>query len=70
MEALNTNVPATSSFVIVPTPVSSAIVALVGLLSTTLNASSASGIVSPLTTIPRVWVVVPGANVSVPLAVV
>src|SRR5205814_618393 len=54
-----------SSLVIVPTPVPSAMVAPSGLLKTTLNVSSNSGVVSPLTWTVIVLVVSAGAKLSV-----
>jgi hypothetical protein len=59
---------AASSLKIVPCPCPFAMVALVGLPRLTRNVSLASGRVSPVTATVTVWLVVPGANVSVPLA--
>ena len=61
---------AASSFVIVPWPWASAIVAPDGLERFTTNVSFASTVVSPLTDTSIVWLVVPAAKVSVPDAAV
>ncbi len=49
-------------------PCALASVALVGAVRLIAKVSSASGVVSPLTVTAMVWVVAPGAKVSVPLA--
>ena len=59
-----------SSSVIVPTPVPSAIVALTGFESSTVNVSLSSSSVSPFTSTGSVSVVSPGRKVSVPDAAV
>ena len=59
---------AASSSVIVPVPVAVPIVALVALLRVTLRVSLRSPSVSPITDTLKVWLVVPGAKVSVPSA--
>jgi hypothetical protein len=46
----------------------SAIVALAGLERLTVNVSFGSTLVSPLTCTVTVWLVAPGAKVTVPLA--
>ncbi len=56
--------------VIVPTPWSSAIVAFVGFERLATNVSSNSSSVSPTTGTVKVLVITPGANVSVPAALV
>jgi hypothetical protein len=59
---------AKSSFRIVPVPVPASIVAPLALESVTVNVSSGSTFVSPLTTNTVIDLLVsPGANVSVPL---
>ncbi len=55
-----------SSSVIVPVPTAAPSVALVGLVSVTVNVSLASSSRSPFTSTVTVWLVSPGANVSVP----
>ncbi len=57
-----------SSFWIVPTAWPSAIVAWTGVSRSTVKVSSGSNLVSPLTTTCTVWLVMPGANVTVPVA--
>jgi len=54
----------------VPVPVPLAMVALVGEESTTLKASLVSNFVSPVALTVTVWLVTPGAKVSVPLVAV
>ena len=56
-----------SSSVIVPTPWASAMVAADGLVRSTVKVSLFSSSASPSTPTLTVWVVCPGANVSVPL---
>ena len=56
-----------SSFAIVPVPVQREIGAPLGLLRLTVNVSSGSFVVSPLTVTFTVLLVSPGANVTVPL---
>ena len=58
---------AVSSLTMVPTPVPSAMVALCGLLSTTLNCSLPSTSVSGVMAMLIVLLVSPGAKVTVPL---
>ena len=53
---------------IVPVPVGSPSVTETGLESVSVNVSSGSSTVSPLTVIATVFVVSPGENVTVPLA--
>ncbi len=57
-----------SSSSIVPVPCPTAIVAFVGLDSSTVNVSSNSSSTSPSTATAIVRLVAPGSNVSVPLA--
>ena len=59
---------AVSSSTMVPTPVPSAMVALCGLLSTTVNCSLPSTSVSGVMAMVMVLLVSPGAKVTVPLA--
>jgi hypothetical protein len=59
---------APSSSVIVPSPDPSPIVALTALVRLTLNVSSASSSVSPLTSTVTVFVVSPVRKVSCPVA--
>ena len=59
-----------SSLMIVPTPWASASSALVGLKRFTAKVSSFSMTVSPTTLTTIVWLVMPGANVSVPATAV
>ena len=63
-------VTGTSSLLIVPTPVPSAMVELVAPNKPTLKASFASGTMSPLTTTVAVFVIWPGVKLSVPDAAV
>jgi hypothetical protein len=58
-----------SSFVMVPVPWPFAIVAFTAPERLTKKVSFASFRVSPLTATVKVWLVVPGENVSVPEAV-
>ncbi len=62
------SVGAPSSFVIVPVPWLSRIVAFVGTLRLTRRVSFGSAFTSPFTVTLTGWVVTPGANVSVPEA--
>ena len=65
-ELTDTVSPSSSLIVPVPLPAVDDTVALVGLLRVTTTVSCDSWFVSPVTDTAIVWLVVPGANVSVP----
>ena len=67
MASVGTTGCAVSSSTMVPTPVPSAMVALCGLLSTTLNCSLPSTSVSGAMAMVMVLLVSPAAKVTVPL---
>ena len=58
-----------SSLVTVPVPAAAARVAFTGALNVTTMVSSASSSTSPATVTAMVWLVVPGAKVSVPAGI-